>query len=96
MSAQTSPFVERQFLDWAFQTADGKNPYGSMSEEKVVAYALAYFLYGQENYLDASHFFRLLAVVRPSEAKHWKGLAACLQMLKDYEGALNCYAPPNF
>lgn len=85
--------AERKFLEWAHQVAEGKNPFSHAPEEKIKEmYALAYFLYGQQHYLDASHFFRQLAAARPSEAKYWKGLGACLQMLKDYDGALNCYA----
>jgi secretion system chaperone SscA len=93
MSANTISPAESQFLDWARQVAEGKNPYSLAPEEKIKEmYALAYFLYGQLHYLDASHLFRLLAAAQPSEPKYWKGLGACLQMLKDYDSALNCYA----
>lgn len=93
MSANTLSHTESQFLAWAHQAAEGKNPYGHAPEEKIKEmYALAYFLYGQKHYFDASHLFRLLTVARPSEPKYWKGLGACLQMLKAYEEALNCYA----
>ena len=93
MSAKQITATERQFLEWAHQAAEGQNPYGHAPEEKIKElYALAYFLYGQQHYLDASHLFRLLAAARPSEPKYWKGLGACLQVLKEYDGALNCYA----
>jgi len=93
MSAQAFSPAEKQFFEWADQVAQGKNPYSHAPEEKIQEmYALAYFLYGQQHYLDASHLFRQLVAARPSEAKYWKGLGACLQMLKEYGNALNCYA----
>lgn len=92
MSAQTYSLAERQFMEWAHLLAEGKNPYSAVAEEKIEEmHALAYFLYGQQHYLDASYIFRQLTIARPSEAKYWKGLGACLQMLKDYNDALNCY-----
>ena len=58
MSAETVSPTKRQFLEWACQVAEGKNPYSNLPEEKIAEmYALAYFLYGQQHYLDASHFF---------------------------------------
>lgn len=54
-------------------------------------YALAYMLYQQKEYQDSGCFFRLLVIARPTEAKYWKGLGSCLQMLKNFEEALNCY-----
>lgn len=93
MSANQIAPAESQFLEWAHQAAEGKNPYSLAPEEKIKElYALAYFLYGQQHYLEASHLFRLLAAARPSEPKYWKGLGACLQVLKEYDEALNCYA----
>lgn len=92
MSTQTVSPADNHALAWIHQVAEGKNPFCHAPEEKIQEmYALAYFLYGQAHYFDASHFFRQLAAARPAEPKYWKGLGACLQMLKDYEGALNCY-----
>jgi Flp pilus assembly protein TadD len=51
----------------------------------------AYHLYRDRQYEEASLFFRLLTVMSPQEAKHWKALGACLQMKQDYQEALNCY-----
>lgn len=55
-------------------------------------YALAYTLYSQKHYQEALHYFRILVLIRPSEAKYWRGLGSTLQMLKMYEEALNCYS----
>ena len=65
MSANEITLAESQFMEWAHQATEGKNPYGLAPEEKIKElYALAYFLYGQQHYLDASHLFRLLAAAR--------------------------------
>lgn len=58
-------------------------------------YALAYALYKKKRYLDATHLFRLLTASKPLEGKFWKGFGACLQMLQEYEEALDCYACAN-
>lgn len=95
MSADSNTFSSSdcKFLEWAEQVSKGNNPFGNASEEKIKeTHALAFFLYREQHYQDASHFFRMLVAARPSEAKFWKGLGACLQMLKEYEEALNCYA----
>lgn len=55
------------------------------------SYTLGFFLYREQRYQEASYFFRLLVASHPSEAKYWKALGASLQMLKNYEEALNCY-----
>lgn len=55
------------------------------------AYALAYTLYQNDRYLEASHIFRLLTLAHPSEPKFWNGLGAALQMQRDYQEAIHCY-----
>lgn len=87
------PSAEKHFIDWVSQLGEGKNSCGNITKESVdELYALAFFLYQQKHYLEASHYFRLLAAACPSEAKYWKGLGATQQLLKDYDSALNCYA----
>jgi secretion system chaperone SscA len=83
---------EDNLIEWIQQVMEGQNSFAQVPETKIQEiYALAYLLYQNQQYLEASHFFRLLVVARPAEVKFWKGLGACLQMQKDYEGALNCY-----
>lgn len=84
---------DTQFFEWVEQISHGKNPYGEISEKKIEeAYALGYFLYQQKHFFDATSLFRQLTLSRPADSKYWKGLGACLQMEKEYEEALNCYA----
>jgi type III secretion system low calcium response chaperone LcrH/SycD len=81
-------------LEWILQSLQEENPFGKAATGDQIRemHAIAYFLYGQRRYLDASHHFRLLCTARPGESKYWKGLGACFQMLKEYQEALNCYA----
>lgn len=84
--------LDSYLTNWIDQVKEGKNPYGQVPEKEIQEiYALAYLLYQNQQYLEASHFFRLLVMARPSEAKFWKSFGACLQMQKDYKEALNCY-----
>lgn len=93
MTAASYNRFDAQILAWADQAAHGNNPYGAVSDEKIQEmHHLAFFLYREQHYQDASHFFRMIVTARPSEPKYWKGLGACLQMQKEYEEALNCYA----
>lgn len=55
-------------------------------------YATAYAYYQKKRYLEACPLFQLLVQQKPGEAKYWKGFAASLQMLKEFEKALSCYA----
>lgn len=81
------------FLDWMNLANEEKGPFAAISKEKKdEIYALAYMLYQNQQYQEASTLFRLLIEAHPSEAKFWKGLGACLQMQKDYDEALNCYS----
>lgn len=85
--------VDNQFMEWVSQLAEEKKPFAHISEEKInEMYALAYFLYRQKHFFDSSCIFRQLTVARPAVSRYWKGLGACLQMEKEYEDALNCYA----
>lgn len=62
------------------------------SEERVrTIYAQAYRLYNTGKYTDASHLFRLLIALVPTDAKYYLGLAACFHLLKEYQGAVQVY-----
>lgn len=92
MSSESFNHFESHVVNWVNQVAEGNNPYAHMKEEKIQEiYALAFLLYRNQRYQDASHFFRLLVASRPAETKYWKGFGACLQMQQEYEQALNCY-----
>lgn len=54
-------------------------------------YELAYRFYEAGRYCDAEQFFRLLTSLEMGKPVHWMGLAACLQMQKKYQEAVDCY-----
>lgn len=52
------------------------------------AYARAYRLTQQRQYLEASRLFALLSVFRPAEPRIWQGLALCARELQAYDDAV--------
>lgn len=54
-------------------------------------YAFGYGFYQSGNYEKAMHFFRFLTLIDIGNRKHWMGLGASYQMLKQYERALQAY-----
>lgn len=91
-SANLNQDRKKQVLMGIHHVLEGQNPFASTPEHKIQEiYALAYALYNNKEYVEASHFFRLLALSRPDAAKYWKAFGACLQMLKEYEQAIECY-----
>jgi type III secretion system low calcium response chaperone LcrH/SycD len=54
-------------------------------------YAFGYGFYQSGNYEKAMHFFRFLTLIDIGNRKHWMGLGAAYQMLKQYERALQAY-----
>jgi type III secretion system low calcium response chaperone LcrH/SycD len=92
VSSEAASHFDAQIAEWIKEVNEGTNSLSQMTEEKIQdLYFLAFSLYREERYQDASYFFRLLAVAQPSDAKNWKGLGACLQMVQEYEDALHCY-----
>lgn len=68
-------------------------PFAEVPQQTIAElYALAYWLYGNRDYGEATSLFRILATARPSEPKYWKGLGACLQMQKEYQEAIKAYS----
>lgn len=60
-----------------------------LSEEAAEsAYARAYHLTRQRQYLHASRLFALLSLFRPDDARVWHGLALCARELKAYDDAV--------
>jgi type III secretion system low calcium response chaperone LcrH/SycD len=57
-----------------------------------VLYAMAYQLYRNGKYSDAKQFFRYLTLTQPEQRHFWMGLAACQQMLKEYNQAIESYS----
>jgi type III secretion system low calcium response chaperone LcrH/SycD len=86
MEAETESLI--QWGNQAIEKLAGEKP--SLSAHNNL-YTLAYALYQEKNYREALPYFRLLAQKAPFEPKFWKSLGGCLQMLKDYESALNSY-----
>jgi len=54
-------------------------------------YAQAYRLYNTGKYVEATHLFRMLILINPTEPKYVLGLAACFHMLKEYKNAIQTY-----
>ena len=52
---------------------------------------IAFYLYQDQQYDKAIHFFRLLTTINPLETKYWKGLGASLQLSNKYEEAIESY-----
>lgn len=68
-------------------------PSASLSEQQCgLFYAHGYMLYTRGQYLQALKIFGMLVQQDCSEAKYFKSLAACMQMLKQYQGAALAYA----
>lgn len=64
-----------------------------ISNDSIEAlYAFAHGFYESGHFEKAMHFFRFLTMLDISTRKHWLGLGASYQMLKQYERALQCYA----
>lgn len=92
MLSETSQQSESELGKGMDQTLQEKHPFIEVPEDKIQeTYRFAYDLYSQRHYQDASCLFRFLVLLRPAEAKYWKGFGACLQMQKEYEQALDCY-----
>lgn len=61
-------------------------------EEQPGYYETALQLYRNGKYQEAKDLFTILTVSDIEERSYWMGLAASLQMLKEYEGAIECYS----
>lgn len=73
---------------------NGKTPGNVMNISKAIldwSYMNAYKLYQTGNFKDAVPTFRVLVWLDPTRFEFAFGLAACYQMLKDYENAIICY-----
>lgn len=77
-------------MEWAQQTIETKESLSHPVEVDSL-YSIAYQLYQRKEYLEALPFFKILVQAEPKNGKFWKALGSCLQMLKEYESALNCY-----
>lgn len=55
-------------------------------------YAIGFKLYENGKYKEAVDVFRVLTVLDKEQKKHWLGLGASYQQLKDYDRALQSYA----
>ncbi len=65
---------------------------GFSDEQMEAIYSIGYNLYQVGKYQDAVQVFSWLGVFNPFMSKYWLGLGASLQMLKNFENALNAYA----
>lgn len=89
---QTSKDSLSVFLENHAFRPDRQEIFKKISEKKVEElHSMAYVYYQNQRYREADALFRLLVTIDPQVFQYWKGLGACLQMKKNYEGALNCY-----
>lgn len=61
-------------------------------ETKETLYFGGHTLYQNGKYKEATHYFRFLSEIQPSEKKNWMGLGASYQMQKEYKLAIQSYA----
>lgn len=83
----------KEMLDKIF--VQGMLPKDAMGMSDVMVealYAHAYRLFNTGKFEDAILLFRFLIVLDPTEVKYALGMAACLQMQKDYKMAAAAYA----
>lgn len=64
---------------------------GISDESMDAIYSIAYNLYQNSKYEDAHKVFQFLCFYDHYEKKYWMGLAACRQMLKKYQEAVDAY-----
>ncbi len=63
-----------------------------LSKESIEAlYFMAYGCYNQGKLEDAANYFRFLTRLDTRTKKHWMGLAASLQMQKQFQKAIQAY-----
>ncbi|CAM2005062.1 SycD/LcrH family type III secretion system chaperone [Acanthopleuribacter pedis] len=65
---------------------------GLSAEDMDVIYSMAFNLYNHGKYKDAEDVFKFLCFMDHMERKFLMGLAACRQMQKNYEGAVQAYS----
>ncbi len=60
-------------------------------EGRETFYQIAHVHYSQGNYAEAVNLFRLLTILDTRSKKFWMGLAASLQLSKEYTAAVTAY-----
>ena len=65
---------------------------GLSDEQMEAIYAMAYRYYQFGKYDEAIEMFNLLGMFNPFESKYWMGLAASLQLTKQFDKAQQVYA----
>jgi type III secretion system low calcium response chaperone LcrH/SycD len=93
--AEVMKKAEDSMISWTTkmmkQGLSPKDAMGLSSQVLEGMYAQAYRLYNTGKYPEASHLFRTLIVMDPTQAKYVLGLAACFHMLKEYKNAIYTY-----
>lgn len=84
--------VEKLSRDAMWSQLLPKNVMGLSDSMVEGLYSQAYRLYNTGKYKDAMQMFRLLIMIDSTEAKFAMGLAACLHMIKEYQGAISAYS----
>lgn len=65
---------------------------GLTHDQLETIYAMAYSVYSSGDYEKALKIFRFLCFFDHLEKNYWLGLGGCLQMLKEYEQAIEAYS----
>lgn len=93
MDASPSPLGSETFESGAGSAPDGTPPSPGRSDaDYEVLYAVGHSLYAQGRYNDASQVFLVLSAHKSLEPRYLRALAASLQMMGSYEGAMGQYA----
>src|SRR5262249_43987464 len=65
---------------------------GFSDDDVEAIYSVGHSLYSAARYSEARPVFNWLVLLNPYRGKYWLGLAACQQLMKDYQKALTAYA----
>ncbi len=87
-----STFMHQLFSQLAEEEKETEKEEIVLSDDECEGlYSMGHNLYESGRYQDAINIFRFLMMTNPYEYKYTFGLAACMQMEKDYHEATSCY-----
>ena len=84
-------FLEDFIPNKLFKEETFQKAFEVSEQEMDGLYQEAYFLYQKKEFKKAAHVFRALIILNPFRPHYWLGLGGSLQLLKDYEKALQAY-----
>ena len=99
MSAQTeqlSPEQTQAVMDGIMAGLSIAESTGIKPEVLEAGYGLAFSLYNSGNFKDAETMFRALVIYDHRDVRFWMGLAGCMQMNGNLDGAIDAYGMATF